>query len=335
MIRKFLVERASWIGLFVFLQLLVLLIAYLDPSISVNSIFYYVFLSIILFTIFLFFRYQRESKFFKAFDERENDIDPSSLPEPSSPFEKIVEENFSRSIGLARQQAVQNDLSLEHEKDELVAWIHEVKTPLTAMHLIIDRINEEQIKKQLTYEWLRIHLLLDQQLHQKRIPSIENDLYIEKVDLEALVFNEIHTLRSWCMQKGIGFDVQLHVPSVLTDAKWLSFIIRQLLSNAVKYSIISSEIIVKSGVMDGHIFLSVTDNGPGIKERDLPRIYEKGFTSTRDHYNQEASGMGLYLAKKAADSLKVQMDVASFPEKGTTFTLKFPTENEFLKIQGV
>ena len=92
-------------------------------------------------------------------------------------------------------------MTLEEEKDDLLSWIHEVKTPLTAMHLMIERLDDETMKAQLTYEWLRIHLLLDQQLHQKRIPFMENDLYIEQTDLKVLIFREIKALQSWCIAK--------------------------------------------------------------------------------------------------------------------------------------
>lgn len=73
---------------------------------------------------------------------------------------------------------------------------------------------------------LRIHLLLDQRLHQRRIPFIENDLYIENTDLETIIFDEIKTPQSWCIQKGIGFDIHLEVTEVLSDAKWLAFIMK-------------------------------------------------------------------------------------------------------------
>ena len=78
-----------------------------------------------------------------------------------------------------------------------------MKTPLTAMHLMIERLNDETMKAQLTYEWLRIHLLLDQQLHQKRIPFMKNDLYIEKTDLKALIFREIKivTIMVYCKKE--------------------------------------------------------------------------------------------------------------------------------------
>ena len=110
---------------------------------------------------------------------------------------------------------------------------------------MIGRVENATLKAQLNQEWLRIHLLLDQQLHQKRLTVIENDLYIEQIQFESIVFNEIKTMQSWCIQKGIGFDIQLDRNDVLTDAKWLSFILRQLLTNAIKYSE-KSDIIIRS-----------------------------------------------------------------------------------------
>ena len=157
------------------------------------------------------------------------------------------------------------------------------------------------MKSHLTYEWLRIHLLLDQQLHQRRIPFIENDLYIENTDLETIIFDEIKTLQSWCIQKGIGFDIQLEVTEVLTDAKWLAFIIRQLLTNAIKYSE-ESDIMIYSHEQAGQTILEVKDSGRGIDPKDLSRIFDKGFTSTTNHHDNAATGMGLYLTKKAAES---------------------------------
>src|SRR5690606_9823807 len=173
---------------------------------------------------------------------------------PESPFEKIIESSLVNQAELLKKESSHSRLMLEQEKDELLSWIHEVKTPLTAMHLMIEALDDEKAKSKLTYEWLRIHLLLDQQLHQKRIPFIENDLYIENVDLEELIFSEIKDLQLWCIQKGIGFDVDLDVTVVLSDVKWLAFIIRQLLTNAVKYSE-ATDIIIKSNRRNDHTIL--------------------------------------------------------------------------------
>ncbi|MBA9026061.1 sensor histidine kinase [Peribacillus huizhouensis] len=329
MIKKYVIERGSWIILFIFLQLLIIFVAYIDSAIPLKPILYLVFLSMIFFTIFLIFRYHKETKFYRSLVDRENNLDLTSIAYPESPFEKIIEDSMTNQTELLKQVASQNLLTLEQEKDELLAWIHEVKTPLTAMHLMIDRLDNEMMKTHLTYEWLRIHLLLDQQLHQKRIPSIENDLYIENTNLETLIFFEIKTLQSWCIQKGIGFAIQLEITEVLSDAKWLAFIIRQLLTNAVKYST-AADIMITSYEQAEQTILEVKNFGRGIDPRDIPRIFDRGFTTTT-HQDHAATGMGLYLAKKAAQPLHIDIYVISELAE-TTFTLTFPKRNEFVKL---
>lgn len=330
MLKKFLIERSSWILLFLFTQLLFLFIAYIDSAIAIKSVVYIVFLSFIIFVIFLAVRYNKETPFYKSLEEWENGLDLSGISEAATPFEKIVEKSIMDQTERQAQITNQNRMALEQERDDLLPWIHEVKTPLTAMHLMIERLEDEKMKAQLTYEWLRIHLLLDQQLHQKRISFIENDLHVERVSLEPLIVKEIKDLQSWCMQKGIGFEVDLEVDEVLTDDKWLAFIMRQLLTNAVKHSE-ASDIIIGSRMVNDHIIIELHDFGRGIDAKDLPRIFDKGFTSTT-HLDHTATGMGLYLAKKAAESLMIHIRVKSTPDTGTTFTLVFPKPNEFVKL---
>ncbi|WP_394219177.1 sensor histidine kinase [Halobacillus trueperi] len=334
MIRKFLAERISWILLIVILQLLALFVAFVDQTVPLSSIIYYIFLSGLLVVLFLFIRYRKETRFYTELEERDNDLDLTTFPEADSPFESVIETNVRDQMERLKQEASYNQSLLEQEKDELLSWIHEVKTPMTAMRLIIDRIDDYKLKSQLTFEWMRIHLLLDQQLHQKRIPFIENDLYIEEVELEPLLFNEIKSLQSWCMQKRIGFDIDLQAETVLTDAKWLAFICRQLMTNAIKYSE-ESEITITSTEEAGRVKLMIQDEGRGIDPRDLPRIFEKGFTSTTAHQDQAATGMGLYLTDRIREALKIDIEVQSELGKGTTFILLFPEPNEFTKLRSM
>ncbi|MBX0358208.1 HAMP domain-containing sensor histidine kinase [Halobacillus sp. Nhm2S1] len=331
MIRKFLAERISWILLIVTFQLLALFVAFVDQTVPLSSMLYYILLSGLLFIFFLISRYRKETQFYMELEERDNDLDLTTFPEADSPFESVIETNVRDQMERLKQEASFNQSLLEQEKDELLSWIHEVKTPMTAMRLIIDRIDDYKLKSQLTFEWMRIHLLLDQQLHQKRIPFIENDLYIEEVELEPLLFNEIKSLRSWCMQKGIGFDIDLQAETVLTDAKWLAFICRQLMTNAIKYSE-KSEITITSTEEAGRVKLMIQDEGRGIDRKDLPRIFEKGFTSTTEHQDQAATGMGLYLTDRIRKALKIDIEVRSELGRGSTFILQFPEPNEFTKL---
>lgn len=325
MIKYYITERISWILLFITLQILTLLVSYLDTAVPFTSMLYIVFLSSLIFIVFFIIRYQKETRFFINIDTLEN---------AESPFEKIIAEYVDSHTEQLEKEAARIRIALEQEKDELLSWIHEVKTPLTALNLIIDRINDKKLKADLQHEWLRIHHLLDQQLHSRRIPFIENDTYIENTNLQVIIFQEIKSLQSWCMQKGIGFDVELDVTEVLTDAKWAAFIIRQILTNAVKYSD-ASDIAIRSFQKNGQTVLEIQDFGRGIAPQDLPRIFEKGFTSTVMHQGHAATGMGLYLVKKAALPLMVHIDVSSKLGEGTTFTLHFPARNALIQVTGM
>lgn len=332
MIKHYVVERLSWIALFLFIHILILFVAFVDPAVPALPILYIVLLSSIVFILFIVIRFHKETKFYKTLLEWDHDLDITKIAVPESPFEKIIAESLTDQTFYLKSLANENKVALEQEKDELLAWIHEVKTPLTTMQLMIERIEDKKLKENMKYEWLRIHHLLDQQLHQRRIAWIENDLYIEEIDLNKLLISEIKPLQSWCLQKGIGFDLDLETKTVLSDSKWLSFIIRQLLTNAVKYSS-DSEILIHSNEKNGQVVVEIKDYGRGIDPRDLPRVFEKGFTSTTHHQNHAATGMGLFLAKKAAGSLHIQIDLQSEIGKGSTFSLTFPKKNEVLQFQ--
>ncbi|MEC0307780.1 sensor histidine kinase [Paenibacillus lautus] len=334
MMMAYIRERLSWILFFLFLQLLFLFIAAVDSQIPFLSILYIVFLSTLFFIVFLVVRYNRETKFYKSLRAWDDTYDLAAISEPERPFEAIAMDILSLQTERFKKESSTRLTEMQGEKDELLSWIHEVKTPLTTMQLMIERMEDETLKAQLQYEWLRIHLLLDQQLHQKRIPFIRNDLLIEVAALEPIIFQEIRALKSWCMQKGIGFDVSLEVTEVLSDAKWLGFIVRQLLTNAVKYSN-ASDIIIESDLKDDHVRLTIQDAGRGIDPKDMPRIFDKGFTSTTSHQDSAATGMGLYLTQKVADALLIRIQVESKPGIGTTFTLIFPKRNDVVSITGM
>lgn len=334
MIKKYIMERYSWFILFIVLQLLTLFVAVIDPSISIQSIIYIVFLSTLILIIFTVIRYQKETAFYKSLQAWDGDYDIAEINKPTSPFETIVSERLNEQTEKYKNEISQHNTELELEKDELLSWIHEVKTPLSAMQLMIDRIEDKKTKQQLKYEWLRIHLLLDQRLHQKRIPFIENDLYIDKIRLETVISQEIKALQSWCMRKSVGFDISLQEEEVLTDAKWFAFIIRQLLTNAIKYTK-NDDIAITSYREKNQTTLTIQDHGRGIDTKDIARIFDRGFTSTTVHHDTASSGMGLYLVKRSASPLHIKIDVQSKVDEGTTFTLTFPEKNDFVAITGM
>lgn len=334
MIKGFLREKRAWILFVLFLEILLTFIGYIDPFLKFSSILYIVLLFFIAFIVFLVIRYNQETAFLREIKEWHPSIELTTLKEAETPFEQIFQKALKEQQIYYLQETSTQLTSLEQEKDDILSWIHEVKTPLTTIQLMIERVEDEKLSGKMMVEWLRINHLLDQQLHQKRIGVIENDVYIEKLEIETLIYSEIKALKSWCFQKGIGFAIELEVEEVLSDAKWFSFILRQLLTNAVKYSE-DNDVFIRSFKKKGLIYLEIKDQGRGIAASDLPRIYDKGFTSTKNHQNNAATGMGLYLAKKAAGALKIEMDVTSVIGEGSIFTLCFAKENDLIEITSV
>ncbi|MEK4515398.1 sensor histidine kinase [Paenibacillus sp. FSL H8-0122] len=334
MIRKYITEKRSWLLLLAALQLIIIFVAYIDSAIPLLPVLYIVLLNTLLCLAFVFLRYSRETRFYKSLASWDQIYELQAVLEPGSPMERLVHEAVSAQTDRYKRESSVNVGLLESEKDELLAWIHEVKTPLTAMQLMIERLPDETLQRQMMYEWLRIHHLLDQQLHQKRIPFIRNDLFIEKVGLAPILNKEIRALKSWCISKRIGFDVELEAETVLTDGKWLAFMLRQLLTNAVKYSE-ASDIFIRSSEEGGHVVLVIEDSGQGIDPRDLPRIYDKGFTSSRFRQEGAATGMGLYLTRQVAEPLLIRLHAASVLGQGSVFTLTFPRENDFQRLTGM
>ncbi len=323
-------ERKAWILFFVGLQIWLNILLTLDIAFQDVSILYINLVYIITFLLFICWRYKKETTYYKELGESATF---DSLPEGESSFEKKITSIMEELILVNNEEL--NQLKVEHleENDRILTWIHEVKTPLTGMRLIIDAVQEPSLRKKLEVEWLRIHLLLDQQLHHTRLPSLEKDYVVEPVPLQKLIHKEIKELQAWCMQKGIGFEIDLLQEEVLTDQKWLAFILRQLLSNAVKYSNPDNEIHISSREDEaGHTILTVKDFGSGITKADLPRIFEKSFTGTTGRNTAASTGMGLYLTKKAADRLGMRIIVDSKVDEGSTFSLRFPLKNEMSKI---
>lgn len=187
--------------------------------------------------------------------------------------------------------------------------------------------------REIEAEWLRIHLLV-RQLYISRLPTLEADYIVEPTSLHRMASQEVRGLTSWCMEKNIAVDIEVEDIAVVTDSKWCRFIIRQLLTNAVKYGLLGSSIRISTSIApSGNIILSIKDEGPGIPAHDLPRIFDKGFTGGAGRIQNAATGLGLYLAKIVAGKIGIALEAFSEPEPGTMMKMTFPSKNPFESIR--
>ena len=309
----------------------------LDTGLSNISIAYVNIMLCVTFTLFLIWRYCVEiSQLGNFLGNVENLQDLSNSKKVLlSPFQRAYIAKFDDVIN--EKDATLNDMKvqLQEETDDLLAWVHEVKAPLTSLNLLIAQVEDLTVQRKLEYEWLRLHLLVDQQLHQTRFTSISKDNYLTEIELQPIVYKEIRAMQTWCIGKNIGFKIADLHKSVMTDGKWLAFIIRQILSNAIKYSSMNSEIKISTGVDDrGATLLHIKDEGMGIRKEDLPRIFQKSYTGTAGRESAQSTGMGLYLADNVAQKLGIRINVQTIVDEGSVFTLRFPLENEYIHIAG-
>lgn len=335
---SYLNDMKSWILFFFGMLGLADVILWLDEGIAVEfaSVIYFNFLLFIFFILFIVLRYRKEMKFAKELTllMEEPELDwHEALPKTSFKRDEIMSD-ILRQVAVSSAKEV-SDLKRESfiESDYTAAWVHEVKAPLTAMKLTMDGYRSDPVIRKLESEWLRVYLLIDQQLYISRMSTLEADYILERADVFGLVTAEVRELSSWCMEKNIALELEGDSKEVVTDVKWCRFIIRQLITNAVKYSPPGGTIIIQVNVNPtGNTVLSIRDNGPGIKAHDLPRIFDKGFTGGTGRLHNAATGLGLYLAQTVATKIGITLWAESGKEQGTTLYMIFSIENEFDKL---
>lgn len=323
MIRLFIRQYISAILFIILLQLLMNLILFLDTGFQKVSLLY---LNIIWFTLvagYFSLRYMKDRKLMKPYAKF------------SGTYYDVIHEDYKEQLADKNAKIQEQKLIVLERQDELLAWVHEMKSPLTAMQLLMEKVEKSEVKERIENEWLRLYLLLDQQLHATRLMTIELDNRIEKVKVKDVLIQEIKALRSWCFEKQIAIDLEVDDLSVQSDAKWLAFIVRQILSNAVKYSDVGGEIRISAHTVNEQAVLIIQDDGIGIKREDLPRVFRKSYTGTIGRETSAATGMGLYLAKQAAQSLHILLDIESTEGVGTSVKITFPKVNEYQKTLGM
>lgn len=333
----FIRERIAWIGFFIFIIVMLNMLFLLDVGLNSVSIWYVNVSLLVSFSFFLMWRYIFEVGKLKDFlgnmDSHLDDAHKGGLA--LTPFQDVCFRKVEDILDEKNRELNQAKVQLQEYSDELLAWVHEVKAPLTTINLMLEHVEDLQLRRKLENEWLRLHLLVDQQLHLTRLASIEKDNYLNKVELKPIVYKEIRDLQAWCIEKGIGFEVDELTESVTTDPKWLAFIVRQILSNAIKYSPASSEITIFTELdPTGATLLHIKDVGIGIPLEDLPRIFQKSYTGTAGRESSQSTGMGLYLAYNVAQKIGIRINVQSSVGEGSLFTLRFPLQNEYIKLTG-
>jgi len=248
-----------------------------------------------------------------------NDLEdlPKSLDIRIDYYHKIIEKLYEELEKLTQENRQKNTDMVDYYS----MWVHQIKTPIAAMNFLLD--NEEIDRKILQQELFKIERYVEMVLTYIRLDSISSDYVITKINLDEVVKDSVKKYATIFINKKIKLNYVSHETMVISDKKWLSFAFEQILGNSVKYSSAGGEIIIETCENK----LVIEDNGMGIKEEDLPRIFEKGFTGFNGRYEKKSSGLGLYLCKKTLDKLGHHIEISSKVGEGTKIEITFPKED--------
>lgn len=248
-----------------------------------------------------------------------NDLDalPKSLDIRIDYYHKIIEKLYEELEKLTQENRQKNTDMVDYYS----MWVHQIKTPIAAMNFLLD--NEEIDRKILQQELFKIERYVEMVLTYIRLDSISSDYVITKINLDEVVKDSVKKYATIFINKKIKLNYVSHETMVISDKKWLSFAFEQILGNSVKYSNANGEITIETCENK----LIIEDNGMGIKEEDLPRIFEKGFTGFNGRYEKKSSGLGLYLCKKTLDKLGHHIEISSKVGEGTRIEITFPKED--------
>lgn len=248
------------------------------------------------------------------------------LPEPAN----AIEADYTRLIAALYEQIdrAKDHLNRAHSEsvDYYTLWVHQIKTPISALRLILREQGAED--KAIAQELFKIERYAELALQYIRLSDLANDLVLKTCDLNDLIRASVRKYAPLFVYNKLKVEVQPIPFRANTDAKWFCFILEQVLSNAVKYT-------ERGGVkIYGEArCVVVEDSGIGIRPEDLPRVFEKGYTGFNGRLEGRASGIGLYLAKRAAAALSIDLRIASEPGRGTRVSMAFGQVDEQMFVE--
>lgn len=217
----------------------------------------------------------------------------------------------------------------EDYKEYIELWIHEIKIPLATSKMIIEN-NKSKVTENIDEELDKIENYIEQALFYARSNAVEKDYYIKKIKLQEIVNESIKRNKNILIEEKVILNLHDLENEVNTDNKWVTFILNQIIQNSVKYrkKDVNLQLDIYSEKQKENVILYIKDNGIGIKEGEINRIFEKGFTGSNGRIsNKKSTGIGLYLCKNLCDKLGISIHGSSKEIEGTEISLIFPNSS--------
>jgi len=323
--RLFLKDQLPLFVLYIAQLVLITLIYWLDgyrkPAISL----YAVLLSTAALGLYLGYRYAANRTFYRRLEQPLTTLSASPGSFQPSPLPEALHRLLQEQARLYQADLLGYRSQIEAHIQFINQWAHQMKTPLSVIHLLLQERDDPQ-SSAIGDELDKLRKGLDMVLYTARLDSFEQDLHVESLELGALIRRIVSDQRRLFIRNRLSPRLELEAAgvTVVSDEKWLVFVITQLLTNAVRYTIADNAVIsFRARTEAGRAVLEVEDAGVGIPDADLPRVFDPYFTGTNGRAFAESTGMGLYLARQICDKLGHQIEIASVQGEGTRVRITF------------
>ncbi|WP_122639486.1 sensor histidine kinase [Romboutsia sp. Marseille-P6047] len=319
-------------GIFLSINLLIFIITafimYLINTsvVIIFSVFCIWFFPLLSYMLIEFFKYKR---YFNSVKNILENLDkkyllPEVVDDPNF-IEGIQMNNIFKILSRDMHEHVKYYRVMQEEYREYIEmWVHEIKTPMASSKLLIEN-NNNDITRKINTQLDRIENFVEQVLYYSRSDEVGKDYIIKKVELSTVVKSVINKNKRDFINKRIRLQLDDINETIYTDVKWVEFILNQIIGNSIKYSKLEdAKISISSKKVDNSIVLIIEDNGVGIIEKDVNKVFEKGFTGENGRKFGKSTGIGLYLCKKLCDKLGLGLNLKSTVNEGTSLSIVFP-----------
>ena len=304
-------------------------------NISIYIKIYIIVTPIVAYTIGILIEFYRKKTFYDTLKENMEQLEQKYLiseiiKEPSFAEGKILK-SVIQDTGKSMLENVNKYKYIQQDyKDYIELWIHEVKLPIATSKLIIEN-NKNEVTKNIEEELDQIENYVEQALYYARSSTVEKDYYINKCILKDIVNTAILKNKSNLILNKINIELENLDLQVYTDSKWCIFILNQIIQNSIKYKKDRNSILqINAKENKENVVLNIKDNGIGIKQEELEKVFEKGFTGTNGRIDgKKSTGMGLYLCKKLCEKLGLSIEIESKKDKYTQVKITFPKNSYF------
>lgn len=290
-----------------------------------------------IFLIYLLIEYFRRNKYFKDLEELLHKLDKRYLiSEVMESSHRLEDKKYREILRRSNKSVIEKINEIEDEKKNykefIESWVHEIKLPITTMELICEN-NKDEVTRKIQSELVKVDNSIEMVLFYARAEEVYKDYLVKEINLNSLISETISRNKSYFIQNRIMIEMEDKSVKVCSDKKWLSFIINQILINSVKYKQDDfGKIKIYSEKIKDSVKLYIEDQGIGIKESEVNRIFDKGFTGSNGRENSKSTGIGLYLCRKLCIKLGIDISVESKVNEYTKIILIFHKNDYLSKV---